>query len=173
MDLVGALAQIQLCAELEQDELQRLAAAGRVERWSEQALVMEEGEHGPRLAILLEGHVMVRKRDETGTVHRIGEVGPGGVLGEISLLTGTQRSATVVALGNLKIFAIDRSTFEAMVADGDPAVLKLGLAIARVLAQRLCSVNDRVVELLEEHTSAGPVPDLAALRRELFTRWNF
>ncbi len=172
--LVLQLKETALCKGLDDDEVERLAAAGRVEFWPSGAVVMEEGEDGPRLVCLIEGTVVVEKSDTSGQTHVIGQAGPGAVLGEMSLLTGTRRTATVRATSSLRIFAIDKTTYEGMVEDGDPAALKLGISIATVLAHRLVVLNTRFVEVLEElRGEDGAVHEFGKFRQELFTRWNF
>lgn len=142
-DLAQQLSRIDLCAGLTRPELFRLLEAGRVETWPSNSVIMEEGSSGPRLVILLEGEVKVYKSKQL-----MAELGPGTVLGEMSLLRDAPRSASVVAHTELRLFAIDRRTFEEMAGDGDPAALKLGLSMARVLARRVADLNLKVVELL-------------------------
>src|SRR5690606_37568487 len=80
------LAATALCSDLTPDEVARIVEAGRVETWPEGSVIMEEGSTGPRLVILLEGRVRIRKRDESQRGKLIAEVGPGAILGEMSLL---------------------------------------------------------------------------------------
>ncbi|MFT6144110.1 MAG: CRP-like cAMP-binding protein [Myxococcota bacterium] len=120
-----------------------------MENWPSDSIIMEEGTSGPRLVILLEGKVSVRKRGADAEGQVIAELGPGAVLGEMSLLTDQPRSASVHALTSLRLFAIDRRNFEEMARDADPAALKVGLAISRVLAQRVATLNQRLVGHLD------------------------
>lgn len=172
-DLARQLGRTGLCQGLSRQELVRVAEAGRVERWPEGGVVMEEGAAGPRVVVLLDGVVEVLKRDDRGDERVIAEVGPGGVLGEMGLLSDHPRSATVRAKSPLRLFAMDRATYLEMVEDGDPAALRMGLALARVLAGRVESLNDRVVDLLERVPDEEPVQQFAAYRNRLFTRWDF
>ena len=145
--LVEQIGRIAVLRTLDRDELSRLLEAGRIEVWPVGSVIMEEGSTGPRMVILLDGRVEVLKRSETDGEILLAELGPGAVLGEMSLLTDTPRTATVRAATELRLFAIDRRNFEEMADDADPAALKIGLAIARVLASRLRDLNQRVVSL--------------------------
>ena len=171
-EIVRALAATPLCSGLDDDELHRLAGEGRVEHWAEGAVVMEEGAVGPRLVVLLSGEVEVLKRDGDGAERVLARVGPGAVLGEMSLLLESPRTATVRAVSPLRVFAMDHTAFQAMVADGDPAALKLAHRIARVLAARVEALNQRVIELLSER-HREPLDEFAKIRQQLFTRWDF
>ncbi|TNE89229.1 MAG: cyclic nucleotide-binding domain-containing protein [Deltaproteobacteria bacterium] len=169
---MAALARTPLAEGLDADELGRLARAGRVEHWPEEAVVMEEGSLGPRLVVVLQGHAEVVKTGPDGTVHVLATVGPGAVLGEMSLLQQAPRSATVRATSAMRVFAMDQATFNGMLEDGDPAAYKLSHRIARVLAARVDELNRRVVDLLARRPSE-PEEELARIRSELFTRWDF
>lgn len=171
-DIAQLLGDTTLCGGLTRPELLRVAESGRVERWPLGSVVMEEGTAGPRVVVLLEGIVQVLKRDEEGLERELARVGPGGVLGEMSLIEAAPRSATVRALEPLRVFAMDRSTFNDMVEDGDPAALKMGLAIARVLSRRVTALNQKMVELLGE-TGSAPVQEFSEYEQRLFTRWDF
>ncbi len=150
MSIEETLATVVLFESLTDEEVGRIASIGRVEYFKRDATVFAEGENGPRLLIVLEGRVDVLRADASGVKRSIGIVGPGEVLGEISLLLELPRSATVQALDELKCFTMDRSTFQAMVDEGDPAALKLGMALARGLASRLLTLNDRFLQVLSE-----------------------
>ncbi len=171
--LVRRLEGTALCRGLTRPELLRVVEAGRVERWPVGATVMEEGSQGPRVLVLLEGRVDVVKRDADGRERVLAEVGPGGILGEMGLLHDQPRSASVRAAEPLQVFAFDRLTFQEMVEDGDPAALKMGLAIARVLTQRVVALNERLVELLAKLPDEPPIRDLSEYRSKLLTRWDF
>lgn len=180
-DLVAQLSRTALCQGLTAAELGRLVECGRVEYWPEGALVMEEGTRGTRVIVLLQGRVDICKHDPTprsggrgrGDLRVIAEVGSGGVLGEMSLVDDEPRSATVRAAEPLRVFAMDRARFLEMVDEGDPAALKLGFAIARVLARRVSALNGKVLELIDHLPDDQPLRELAEYRHRLFTTWEF
>ena len=172
-DLRDALGRTRLFKSVSPDGVGRFAEVGRVEHWPEGSLVLEEGERGPRMMVLLEGQAEVIRADASGTERRIAVLGPGEVLGEMSLLLDLPRTATVRATTALRVFAMNRSSFEQMVADHDPAAMRLGLELAKVLAERLMSLIDRVLELL----TSGPVDaalreQFTDVRQQVFTLWE-
>ena len=59
MSIRGILARNSLFSELTEDGLDRLIDVGRVEYWTEGAMVLEEGATGPRMMVILEGEVEV------------------------------------------------------------------------------------------------------------------
>ena len=85
--------------------------------------VTREGEPGKTFYIVVEGRLQVSKH---GTL--VGELGPGDFLGEISLIDGRPRTATVTAVGPVQALVIRRADFLEMV-EWDSAV-RLGILTA-------------------------------------------
>ncbi len=169
-EIMSALQQTELLQPLSGEEVGRLVEVGRVEYWQEDALVLEEGTTGPRMMVILSGQVEVLRRDDGGVQRAIARLGPGDVLGEMSLLLDLPRTATVRALSDLKVFAMDRAAFLEMVELSDPSVLKLGLELSRVLAKRLTLLNDKVLELLRENEDVRE--RFGEARQEVFHLWE-
>ena len=172
-DLRKGLVATPLFAGLAPDQVDRLGSIGRVEYFAAGAVVLAQGESAPRLLVLLEGEVDVLRRDAAGVERAVGTAGPGEMLGEVSLLLDLPRTATVRARSDLRCFALNRPAFEAMLEDEDPAALKLGVAIARLLANRLLTLDDRVAELLSRDGASTTLHQaFTASRQELFRLWG-
>jgi CRP-like cAMP-binding protein len=169
-DAIDTLSESELLRSLSRDELVRLFDVGRVEHWQDQAILLEEGSFGPRMMVLLDGQVEVLRRDGAGVERPIARLGPGDVLGEMSLLLELPRTATVRALSDLRVFAMDRQAFLQMVDQSEPAVLKLGLELSRVLAARLTRLNDKVMTLLAENDDMKR--RFGEERQEVFHLWD-
>ena len=85
------------------------AGAGRERSLAVGDVLMREGDPGDEAFELVAGRVeIVRGPDET----RIGVVGPGSMLGEIAMLAGGARTATVRALEPSVVRPVDRASYE-------------------------------------------------------------
>ncbi|MCB9679207.1 MAG: cyclic nucleotide-binding domain-containing protein [Alphaproteobacteria bacterium] len=166
------LSNIPLFEGLDSGELDRIAEIGRVEYFPAGKTILEEGEAGPRLLVILSGRVDVLRADPSGVQRSIAVCGPGDVLGEISLLLELPRSATVRALDDLKCFTMDRGSFQDMVDAGDPAALKMGMSLARSLATRILTLNTKVLKLLADTEDGTRLHDrFESERQTLFRLW--
>ena len=86
---------------------------------------MREGEPGRSLFVIASGQVAVLSGPRQ---HEVATLDDGKYFGEMSLLTGEPRSATVAARGDCRVFEIDADTFRE-VAEANPLVLEhVGLA---------------------------------------------
>jgi hypothetical protein len=90
--LVEALGRVPMFADLGTRQLSAVAGAVKEVEQPEGAVLAREGETGAGFFLIIEGTAQVRIADR---VHR--ELGPGDSFGEVALLDGGPRTATVVA----------------------------------------------------------------------------
>jgi predicted acylesterase/phospholipase RssA/CRP-like cAMP-binding protein len=109
-------------------------------RWVEApggSVVYRQGEPGDSLCLLLRGRLHVRFRDpEEGSERLVAEIAPGEAVGEIGLLTGNPRSATVVAVRDSLMVQIDAPTFDRLAAHHPALVRKLSKVVVDRLTER-------------------------------------
>jgi NTE family protein len=97
--------------------------------------ICREGEEGDSFFVILSGDLEVRTGADAGRI--IGRLGPGDFVGEMALLTGGKRSATVTVARGGKLLVLDRTLFERYF-QRNPKVLE---HFARVLSQRLATTS--------------------------------
>jgi CRP-like cAMP-binding protein len=96
------------------DDLELLGTVGSEANVAAGQVLIERGQHGAGLYVILEGTVVVEAPEGTR------DLGAGAIVGERALLsTEGLRTARVQATSDLRVLAIDRSKFEQLCAD-DP-----------------------------------------------------
>lgn len=113
------------------------------EFYSAGEVVLRRGDPGRDAFIVVDGEAVVTAGDPAGPV--LSEIGPGELFGEIALLTGRPRTATVVAATDLDLMVLHRDAFRARLR-GDPAVGEHMLEL----------VANRLVDLLDSLVPSGP-----------------
>jgi tRNA A-37 threonylcarbamoyl transferase component Bud32 len=78
-------------------------------------LLIQQGDQGDRLFIIQEGSCIVRV-DKDGASHQVARLGKGDVVGEMAVLTGEPRYASVLADTGMKLWQLGKSEFEATAA---------------------------------------------------------
>jgi len=73
--------------------------------------IIRQGEQPERFYIILEGFVIVTHVDMNGKEHVVGHLTAGDYFGEVGLLEGGERIATVTAVTHVKVVSFDRDTF--------------------------------------------------------------
>ena len=136
MAVDGTLADIGLFAELSKQERRRVASLITPLRVEAGRVLTREGAHGREFMIISEGTAAVSRAG-----HEIARLGPGDFFGELSLVAGIPRTATVTADTDMVVNALNRREFAALL-DGSPDLAKKILVGA---VRRLADLEDRVV----------------------------
>jgi hypothetical protein len=79
-------------------------------------IILTEGDPGDSLYMLTSGTVKAVKRNAAGKQVAVSEMTEGAFFGEISILTGQPRTATVVATSRCELLELDRPTLDSIVA---------------------------------------------------------
>jgi small-conductance mechanosensitive channel/CRP-like cAMP-binding protein len=142
------LGRLDLFAGLPEADRARLAAAAKDHLYGDRERIVREGEPGRSLFAVAEGRVAVLTGKDD---HEVATIDAGGYFGEMSLLTGEPRSATVAARGDCRVVEIEAEAFRG-VAEANPMVLehvalaavarREGLASARAVAAAQVATTD-------------------------------
>ncbi len=100
-------------------------------------VIFHEGEPGDIMYLIWSGRALVLKGDPVSPTV-LSRSGPGEIIGEMALLEGQPRSASIIALDNMRLLAISRDSFHALLAD-DP---KIGMNLMTTLSSRLRQADD-------------------------------
>ena len=175
---VAALQAMDLCRTLSGAELDAIAAIVETRNVAAGKDLFREGDPGDGLFLVISGEIKVTKSAPSGE-HTLAQLGTGGVLGEMSLVTADARSATGRALADTRVIHLPAAGFRALLAADSVAAHKVVAAIAEVLARRLAAMNGVVLELTAKAgISAADVPALGetqkmiALHRKIQI-WSF
>jgi CRP-like cAMP-binding protein len=136
---------------------------------------MGDGTESPDLLLILRGEVAVHTRttaDALGSEIELATLGPGDILGEMTLLDGMPRSATCTVTRDLLGASLSRSAMEVLAHDHPQVAARLMTAICERLVQRLRDNNQMLSahmatarELQEQlHQAPGDGQALATLR---------
>lgn len=150
MSRVGSQAEVRdlrttTLGQLPEGQLRRLVSLGAVERIPARHMLLQEGDQADRVYVLLEGQLRVCT--SSGSNERVGErvelrtLGPGEVFGELALLEGGRRSASVEALEESTVFALDPASFRDLLHES-PELLS---GVLGNLAQYVRTNTERLV----------------------------
>ncbi|MDA0181136.1 cyclic nucleotide-binding domain-containing protein [Solirubrobacter phytolaccae] len=132
-DVAAALAGTPVFSLLKPEELDALARTARPLTIGPAERIIVQGQEGDSLFVVVEGTVEVFLRRDDGTEVALGTRPQGSVLGEMSLLTGAPRSATVRALDGALVYEVGRQQYEPVLA----ARPELRVALERAMEERL------------------------------------
>lgn len=134
--LTEHLTRIPLFSGCSRRDLHQLASATDEIRLAEGTELTRQGDIGREAFVILSGTAEVRRDDVA-----IAALGPGDVVGELALLDGGPRSATVVATTDMDVLVLTRPAFNAVLDQVPTLAHRLLVTVAR----RLRSVEDPTV----------------------------
>ena len=109
------LAELPMLKALPEDARGLVVESFEPESFGFGASIVEEGEAGDALYVILSGEARVLKRTEDGGEVSVEMLGPGDVFGEMALLDGIPRTATVRAHSPVDALRLDGTVFRALV----------------------------------------------------------
>ncbi len=162
-----ALASVDLFAHLPEADRIELADSLHFAPFSRDEIVTRQGAEAHWLYMILDGEVSVRVAVEGAPEREVARLDGGSFVGEMSLMTGAPRSATVVALCPLTCYRLDKSAFQAIVRRRPD----LAEEVASVLAKReveLAAVKENLDEEAKHLRMASARTDLLHSIRSFF-----
>ena len=156
--LVLFLKNVKLFAELSNESLAKLGTCLKLAEFPPAEVIVREGAPGVSMYIIKSGLVEVRKKDPiTGIDFLVAQLSDGAAVGEMSLLTGKPRTATVTTVKPTAVFTLTRADFRNLLTHHP----EISLGLARILAERLEDANKQVgieyVSLFKEKFDARVV----------------
>ncbi|RXZ44982.1 mechanosensitive ion channel family protein [Crenobacter cavernae] len=132
---LAALARVDLFAPLTEAERVQLAEQLRFTPFVSGDTIMQQGQVAHRLYILIKGEVEVWIDEGQGR-QLVDVLGPGQVFGEMGLMTGEARSATVVARGTVECFRLDKDALQTILSSRKELLESLSRTLEKRLAER-------------------------------------
>ena len=129
-------------APLEQEALRKVAASGVVRQFPKQAILINEGDVGDSLYVILAGRVKVYASNAAGREVVLNFHGPGEYVGEMSL-DGAPRSASVITVEPTTCAIVNRAQFRDFLAANPDFAQHL----IRTLIRRARSATENVKSL--------------------------
>jgi small-conductance mechanosensitive channel len=115
-EVVAVLRPLAVFAPLNDEHIKQLARGAALQRYTSGEVLVRQGEAGDSLFVIKAGGVRVDVRSDGGLVTTVATLGPGEFFGEMSLLTGEPRSASVVAQMETEVVEVDKPDLAAVIA---------------------------------------------------------
>ena len=137
---VGPLRQVPLFADLEEAELERFSRVAVPRSYPKGTRVFHEGDHSDACYIVREGSFRVTREHPDGRAITLATLGPGDIFGELAMLDGEVRSASVETVADGELLALPANDVRALLARHPEITVKLVAALVR----RLRAANERI-----------------------------
>jgi CRP-like cAMP-binding protein len=161
IEVAARLRRMPIWANLTDEQLFRLTAAVREELLEPGGVLFRHRDRGRDIYLLEEGRVAIERPTPYGT-YTLGEIPPGGLLGEVNYVSLRERSADAVAKEPSRLLRLDAEELD-RVAEEDPELaVQLYWCFWRTLARKLRATNEQLRTLF---AGEFPTENVLALRQ--------
>jgi CRP/FNR family cyclic AMP-dependent transcriptional regulator len=140
--IVKGLASVRIFQHLGQDDLKRVAKIAKLKSVAASTVVFFEGNRADAFFIVLSGSLKVYQTARDGRVKVLSTMGPGETFGELAMLDGHPRSASVETVAPSELLVIARNDFRSL-ATATPGIL---WGVLEGVCARLRAQNDSELE---------------------------
>ena len=137
---VELLARVPLLSGLEPAELERIAQVAIPRSFPKGARVFHEGDRSDACYVIRSGEVRVTREHSDGRAIALATLGPGELVGELAMLDGGVRSASVETLTEVELLAVAATDMKGLLERNAQITAKLVVALTR----RLRETNERI-----------------------------
>ena len=137
---VELLRSVPLFSDLEGEELERFSRVAVPRAFPAATRVFHEGDHSDACYIVRSGSFRVTREHSDGRAITLATLGPGDIFGELAMLDGEVRSASVESLVDGELLALPAGEVRALLARHPDITVKLVAALVR----RLRTANERI-----------------------------
>jgi CRP/FNR family transcriptional regulator, cyclic AMP receptor protein len=171
-ELIALFGSVPLFARLAPAQRELISATGVMMRVKRGEVVVEQGESGDAVYIVSRGSLLVSRSNRGGERRALNVIEAPGSFGELALLDGRPRSASLEALEECDLIVVSRADFLGLLSRDprlvDGVLRELGRMIRRLTDQvadaSLLDLPARVaktlVRLVESHVTADPTAEL-------------
>lgn len=140
---ISLLKNVPLFTGLSDDVLESIAVQGVVRNIPGNNILLQEGEQPDALYIVVTGKVKIYVGDEDGKELVLSILGPGDFFGEMALIDGAPRSATVMSVGESTVAKIGKQDFLKCLRETPDLAFNLLISFAH----RMRCVNEHIKDL--------------------------
>ncbi|RTL48142.1 MAG: cyclic nucleotide-binding domain-containing protein [Rhodocyclaceae bacterium] len=148
--ILGIIEHINLFEDFSPGEVEKLARYMVAYRVPAGAQIIEEGEPGDFLLLIIEGSIEIVKTGSNGLPARIGLAGPGKTLGEMSVIDGEPRFASCITEQDCLLAVLDRENLSRILADEPRMGVKILMELLMLLNQRLRGVSNDLMRCMSD-----------------------
>lgn len=141
-----ALQSVPFFQQLSPEQLQALSDAGQFLKIEGSSVIFREGDPADQFYLILEGAVRIEGRAWDGSDIELSTLGKGEFFGELALVDGDRRSATVTAIQACTLFSLSRSAFLQYISTS-PALLS---AVIVGISRKVRQANARQLQKIQE-----------------------
>lgn len=143
----GQLEIFEVLRGLASEEFGELAPLFTAETYPAGKVIFREGDPGNKLYFILSGVIQIEKVVDEANSTRLARLGRGELLGEISVLDRSPRTATATSFLDAELLTLTRQQIDTIAGTHPKIAAKFFLGISQSLSKRLRFADDEITQL--------------------------
>lgn len=139
LERVLFLSRVRLFADLPPEDLKHVAEVASEHTFPDGEVIAEQGEPGEDMHVVVSGEIRVMVGRDGGPTVEVARRARGEYVGEMAILGGESRMASLVCAGSVRTLSLDRRSFQRILRERPD----VSLAVMRVLSERLREAHGR------------------------------
>jgi len=144
MSVEELVRKVSLFADLGESDVRDIASLARFKTYPKDHLLFDRGEEGEEFLIVVDGRLKIIFLNEDGRELTLTILSPYQSLGEMSLIDDYPRSASAVALGDMKVLSINKRDFRKLLETNG----RIALGLLRQMSRRLRELTEDTAGLI-------------------------
>ena len=142
--MLSILKKLDIFSDIDAQALKELSLLFEEKIFNQGEIIFEEGSIGNSMMIVTSGEVRVSQTSDSEMEEALIILKEGDVFGEMALIEGLPRSATIIAHTDVIIFEISRSSFLGYIEKDCKNGILIVLKLARILSSRLRETDNKL-----------------------------
>jgi len=142
---------VEIFEGLETRDINKVLKVASGKKYTSDQVIFNEGDLGDCFFLIIEGKVKITKKVAEDKIEEVAILTAGDYFGEMSLLDGEPRSATVTAATDSKLLEVKNSQFVKILMNDDNFARKVLWAFCTTFAKRLRRTNSLLSEFVKKN----------------------
>ncbi|HOW54588.1 MAG TPA: cyclic nucleotide-binding domain-containing protein, partial [Syntrophorhabdaceae bacterium] len=139
-DRIASLKNAEIFREIPDEKLAKFSSRFQERTYPPNTAIIREGTYGDTMFIIISGRVDILKRDPNGDFDvSIAALNSGACFGEMALISGNPRSATVVTAAHTKVLVLKKKDFDLLLNEYH----SMSISLSRIVAERIEGIESR------------------------------
>ena len=134
---------VPIFAELSEETIGKILSAGTIKKYSKDSVILMEEDDGSAMFVIKSGKVKVARISNDGKEVILCILGESDFFGEMAILDGMNRSATVIATEDTELFILERNQFLALIKEYP----EVSIGLMKELTKRLRDADLKIKSL--------------------------
>jgi len=149
-DIFAILKQVPIFSDLKPRELIEVEKIVHRRSYKKNETIIHAGDPGLGMYIIIKGSVEIIEEDEKAGKRSLANLSDGSFFGDMALLDEDPRSASAIALVDCEIMGFFRPDFLDLIYRKPKLGIKVLLALAKVIGERLRHTNELLTKIQEK-----------------------